>query len=266
VGWNALAEQTFGWSKEEILGRSLVTTLIPPKYRELHERGLKKYLETGEGPVLGKKLELSALDKDGREFPIELSISEAVRSEHEARILSFIRDISQEKLLQRMTTVQSAVAQAIGEAGTLQAAALGVLKTIAEQLDWSVGMLWLIDNQGKVLRLEQSWHAAEIDAVRLEEMARAAEFKKGEGVPGQVWARGEPVWFEDLLSGEDTSRIVAALRVKLRTVAALPILHAGEVRGVVELFASKVRREDRLVLNSLYELGRQLGRAPVAQE
>src|SRR5215813_11878612 len=266
VGWNALAEQTFGWSKEEILGRSLVTTVIPPKYRELHERGLNKYMETGEGPVLGKKLELSALHKDGREFPIELSITEAVRSENKAQILSFIRDISQEKLLQQMAAAQTAVTQAIEEAGNLQAAASRVLETIATHLGWSVGALWLIDSRGKVLRFERLWHAEEIDSVRFEEMALTAEFKKGEGVPGRVWARGEPVWFEDFLSHEDTPRVVAALRAGLRTVAALPILQAGEVRGVVELFASEARKEDRLVLNSLYELGRLIGRASLSPE
>jgi len=259
VGWNALAEQTFGWSKEEVLGRSLVTTVIPPKYRELHERGLRKYLETGEGPVLGKKLELSALHKDGREFPIELSITEAVRSEGKARILSFIRDISQEKLLQQMAAVQSAVIQAIEEAGTLQAAASRVLETIASQLGWSVGALWLIDSQGKVLRFERMWRADEIDSARFQEMALAAEFKKGEGVPGRVWVRGEPLWFEDFLAYEDSPRVVAALRAGMRTAVALPILQAGEVRGVVELFASEARREDRLVLNNLYELGRLIG-------
>jgi PAS domain S-box-containing protein len=266
VSWNALAEQTFGWSREEIVGRSLVTTLIPPKYRELHERGLSKYLETGEGPVLGQKLELSALHKDGRELPVELSITEAVRSEQSARILAFLRDTSREKLSQRMEAVQSAVVQAIEEAGSLQAAASRVLETIARQLDWSVGMLWLVDGKSGVLRLERSWHTEETDAGRLEKATRAAEFKKGEGVPGRAWAGGEPVWFEDLLAGEDTPRVVAALRSGLRTVAALPILHAGEVRGVVELFAVTARPQDDLLLDNLYDLGRQIGRAPLTEE
>jgi PAS domain S-box-containing protein len=261
VGWNTLAERAFGWSSEEIVGRSLVTTLIPPKYRELHERGLSRYLETGEGPVLGQKLELSALHKDGRELPVELAITEAVRSEHNARILAFLRDISQEKLRQRMSAVQARVEQAIEEAGALQAAAARVLETIARQLDWSVGMLWLVDGEGRVLRLERTWHAEEVDSGQLEKVARTAELQKDEGVPGRAWARGEPVWFEDLLSGEDTPRAVAALRAGLRTVAALPILQAGEVRGVVELYASTARKEDHLLLDGLYELGRHIGRA-----
>jgi PAS domain S-box-containing protein len=266
VGWNAMAEQTFGWSREEIVGRSLVTTLIPPKYRELHERGLRKYLETGEGPVLGQKLELSALHKDGREFPIELSITEAIRSGNEARILSFIRDISQEKLLRQMAALQSSIGQAIDEAGTLQAAASRVLEMIGEQLGWSAAALWLIDGRGKVLRSAKFWSAEQVDSVRFEEIVLAAEFKKGEGVPGQVWAGGEPVWYEDFVSGEDTPRVVVALRASLRTVAALPILQSGEVCGVVELFASDFRRPDPLLLNSLYELGRHMGHAPLSQE
>src|SRR6266700_532837 len=73
VGWNSLAERDFGWTRDEIVGRSLVTTLIPPQYREAHERGLRHYLDTGEGPVFGTKLQLAALHRDGRELPVELS-------------------------------------------------------------------------------------------------------------------------------------------------------------------------------------------------
>src|SRR5262245_46790529 len=57
VGWNAVAEQTFGWTREEMVGRTLSSTLIPPRYREAHERGFRHFLETGEGPVLGKVIE-----------------------------------------------------------------------------------------------------------------------------------------------------------------------------------------------------------------
>jgi PAS domain S-box-containing protein len=265
VGWNALAQQTFGWSGEEVIGRSLLTTLIPPQYRELHERGLRKYLETGEGPVLGKKLELSALHKDGREFPIELSITEAVRSGGDARILSFVRDISQEKLAKQMAAVQSSVARAIEEAGTLQAAASRVLESIGGQMGWSAGVLWLIDSGGQALQFQRFWHAEGIDSDRFEEAVRAAGFKRGEGVPGKAWASGEPVWFEDLMSGEDSPRVIAALRASLRTAVALPIQQAGVVFGVVELFASATRREDPFVLNSLYDLGRKIASAPPGQ-
>ena len=73
--WNPKAEATFGWSREEALGQPLHQLIIPPKFREMHVRGLKHFLATGEGPVLNKILEVSALHRDGRELPIELMIS-----------------------------------------------------------------------------------------------------------------------------------------------------------------------------------------------
>src|SRR5919198_2584176 len=75
VEWNPQAEATFGWSRAEALGRQLVETVIPPQHRDAHLRGLERFLETGEGPVLNRRIELSAMHRDGHEFPIELAVS-----------------------------------------------------------------------------------------------------------------------------------------------------------------------------------------------
>jgi PAS domain S-box-containing protein len=72
TGWNPQAESTFGWTSEEILGKALADTIIPEQYRNAHRNGLTHYLATGEGPVLGKVLDLSALHKSGHEFPVEI--------------------------------------------------------------------------------------------------------------------------------------------------------------------------------------------------
>jgi PAS domain S-box-containing protein len=74
VDWNPLAEKTLGWSREEVLGRSLADTIIPERYREPHRRGLARFLESGEGPALNRRFEMTALHRDGHEFPIELVI------------------------------------------------------------------------------------------------------------------------------------------------------------------------------------------------
>ncbi|MEA3209028.1 MAG: hypothetical protein QOE70_2085 [Chthoniobacter sp.] len=75
--WNPQAEKTFGFSKDEAMGRSLAETIIPERYREAHRLGLKRFLETGEGTVFNKRLEISAVNRSGREFPVELTISPA---------------------------------------------------------------------------------------------------------------------------------------------------------------------------------------------
>jgi two-component system sensor histidine kinase UhpB len=94
--WNAQAEKMFGWKENEIIGKELVDTIIPHQYREAHKRGFRHYLETGEGPVLNKVIEISALDHTGREFPIELTIVPVKKSNNDF-FCAFLRDITQRK-------------------------------------------------------------------------------------------------------------------------------------------------------------------------
>jgi len=75
VEFNPAAEQLFGYRCSDVLGRTLDEMLIPPAQRERHRRGLAHYLATGEGAVLGRRLELSALRADQTEFPVERAIT-----------------------------------------------------------------------------------------------------------------------------------------------------------------------------------------------
>jgi len=94
--WNHEAEVTFGWSREEILGRPVAETLIPLRLREGHWRGLRHFLATGEGPVLGKRIELPALHRDGHEFPVEITIA-AVPVAGTHLFNAFVHDITERK-------------------------------------------------------------------------------------------------------------------------------------------------------------------------
>src|SRR2546422_3016629 len=96
VFWNPQAEKTFGWSPAEAVGKKLTDTIIPPHFREPHDRGLRRYFETGFGPVLNKRLEVTAVDRDGREFPVELAIAPVV-VEDEVYFSAFVRDITERK-------------------------------------------------------------------------------------------------------------------------------------------------------------------------
>jgi diguanylate cyclase (GGDEF)-like protein/PAS domain S-box-containing protein len=92
--WNPIAETIFGWSKSEVVGRSVADTIMPKRYRQAHNAGLRHFIATGDGPVLNQRLELAALHRDGHEFPIELSISATVSGS--SHIFSaFIRDITE---------------------------------------------------------------------------------------------------------------------------------------------------------------------------
>ena len=94
--WNLQAESMFGWPRAEALGRFLHETIIPSKYREAHLQGIKHLKATGEGPVLNQTLELSALRRNGDEFPVEIVIW-PLQVGKETMFHAFIRDITVRK-------------------------------------------------------------------------------------------------------------------------------------------------------------------------
>jgi diguanylate cyclase (GGDEF)-like protein/PAS domain S-box-containing protein len=108
TNWNRQAEVTFGWPATEILGRRLDEVLIPPDLREAHRRGLARFLAKGEGPVLGQRVELSALHRAGHQIPVELVVW-ALPGDDEWTFNAFLRDISQRKAMEeelaRLATV-----------------------------------------------------------------------------------------------------------------------------------------------------------------
>lgn len=96
IDWNVRAETIFGWSHNEVLGRDMAQLIIPLTFRENHHKGLSHFLSTGEGPVLNRMLEMSALRRDGSEFPIELSIS-PIKNNGVVTFCGFITDITLRK-------------------------------------------------------------------------------------------------------------------------------------------------------------------------
>jgi PAS domain S-box-containing protein len=98
VDVNAATEQTFGWSRDDLIGRSVADVLVPPRLREAHQRGLARHLETGAGPIANRRVELAGLRRDGGEFPIEIAITPIASGHGEPPLfIAYLRDISQRK-------------------------------------------------------------------------------------------------------------------------------------------------------------------------
>ena len=100
TAWNRSAEEIFGWPARKAIGRRLSELIIPERYRAAHERGLKRFLETGKGPLLDKHVELLARHRDGHEFPVELSVT-AVKVRGGFMFHAFLHDITDRKRLER---------------------------------------------------------------------------------------------------------------------------------------------------------------------
>ena len=166
ITWNRQAELSFGWTAEEIIGRKLSETIIPPEHRRAHDEGLQRFLSTGRGPVLNQRIEISAVRKDERQVPVELTIW-AVLLPSGWTFSAFVRDIAervrmQEELL-KLSTIdeltglknrrafletaipQLKVARRIGHRLTLLFIDLDRMKEINDQLGHLQGDRALID-------------------------------------------------------------------------------------------------------------------------
>jgi PAS domain S-box-containing protein len=95
--WNHQAEATFGWRHQEVVGRGLADTIIPPQYREAHRVGLARFLATGEAHIVNQHIEITAIDRHGREFPVELAVRAVDEGTDTVRFQAFVRDISERR-------------------------------------------------------------------------------------------------------------------------------------------------------------------------
>ena len=96
--YNAAAQTMFGYTENEIVGRS-VTILMPEEFKSSHSEGVKRAAAAGRPAINGKTLETRAIDKKGREFPIELSFS-TWQSDSEFFLTGIVRDISKRKQIE----------------------------------------------------------------------------------------------------------------------------------------------------------------------
>ena len=96
TGWNAQAEQCFGWAPDQAIGQYVHDLIIPLRYRHAHGQGMERYLGSGQSQVLNSRMEVDAMHHDGHEFPIELAIT-SISAPEGISFVAFVRDITQRR-------------------------------------------------------------------------------------------------------------------------------------------------------------------------
>jgi PAS domain S-box-containing protein len=97
IDFNPAAEAIFGWTREEVLGHLMSDFIVPERHRSAHQNGLARFVETREQRIMNKRIEITALRRDGSEFPVELTIT-AIRQNDQDIFTAYLRDIT-ERLL-----------------------------------------------------------------------------------------------------------------------------------------------------------------------
>ncbi len=240
VEFNPAAERTFGYSRDQVIGQELSQFIIPPSLRDQHRTGIVHYLGTGDGPVLGRRLELPALRADGTEFPAELAITR-ISTDGPPLFTAYLRDITEQKRAEQHRNVRVAVTSALSAAETVNEGVSGVLRAVCDNLGWEVGFFWTVNDGEGTLVCRRSWHRPDVPVQEFETASCSRTFKPGEGLPGRVWASGKPAWVLDIAHDGNFPRLAPATKCGLHSAFACPVLVGDRMLGVIEFYTSRLR-------------------------
>ena len=256
--WNPQAERVFGWTRHEALGRSLAETIVPARDRAAHRRGLQHFLATGTGPILNQRIEVTALHRSGREFPVELTIS-AAQLRSTVLFSGFVRDLTERKRAERRQAVQFAVARVLAETTTLSEGIVLLLEAIGVSTGWDLAELWHVDAEGQVLRWGGAWYAPGLEADEFEAISQEMTLAPGSDVPGRAWATEEPVWMTDALAGMHPTRASAAGPLGLRAALGFPVRGTTGVIALLTFFSRSPRPRDDDLDSVMDDISNRIG-------
>ena len=250
VEFNPAAERAFGHRRERVIGKPLADIIIPPSLRERHRHGLAHYLATGEGPVLGKRIELPALRADGTEFPVEVAITR-IPTDGPPLFTAYLRDVSDHKRIEQHRNVRIAVTHALSMAAGPKDGAASLLRAVCQNLGWDVGFYWTVDESNSALYFVEGWHRSDVTVAEFEAASRNRTFAKGEGLPGSVWSTGKPRWLLDVAKETQFLRAASAAKYDLQSAFACPVSVDDRTLGVIEFFTNRIQDADADLLEMM---------------
>ncbi|QDV67992.1 Autoinducer 2 sensor kinase/phosphatase LuxQ [Rosistilla carotiformis] len=238
VDFNPAAERTFGYAASEVVGRVLSEVVIPEAFREAHENGLARFLQTGQSSLMGQRVELTAQRADGSLFPIELAMSVSLGRDGLPFFTGYLRDITDRKhaeaiLHERAELAALHASLAVSLAG--EAPLCEILNTccqrIVEGLDAAFARVWLLNEQEQVLYLTASAGMyTHLDGSH-------ARIPMGQWKIGRIAATQEPLLSNDVANESNISDPQWASREGMVAFAGLPLVVEHRVVGVMALFA-----------------------------
>src|SRR5262245_54108717 len=215
LDFNPAAESMFGFTRAEAVGREMAELIIPLRLRARHRAGLQRAVETGRDTIVGQRIEINAVRKNGEEFPVELAITRICTNDSPPLFTGHIRDISGRKRAESRRAAQLAVARVLAEAASLAEATPRILQAVCEWLHWDVGVIWQLDADAGVLRCVDLWCAPALQPDEFTDATRQMTFSRGVGLPGRIWSSGEPSWIPDVVPDANFPRAPLASRAEL---------------------------------------------------
>ena len=258
IDFNPAAVQTFGYSREEAIGHEMAELIVPEHLRERHRTGMARAVSTGEDRIVGRRIEITALRKNGEEFPVELAITR-ISTHGPPMFTGHIRDITRRKTGEQRQNAQYAVGRILAEAKALDEAGSRIIEAVCENLGWDMGALWQVETSANQLLCVGIWHSDRSRHQKFEMLTRQSRFAPGVGLPGRIWKTAEACWIEDVTRDTNFPRASLAILEGLHGAFGFPIRLEKKVLGVIEFFSQEIRKPNLELLAMFDSIGSQVG-------
>ncbi len=213
-------------------------------------------LVTADGQAVGS---LCVMDRIPRVLSPEQKQALRALSQLVVRQLELRRDLDVRRRSEQRLAAQYATTRVLAESATLAEATPRVLQVICESLDWEHGAIWSVDGQANTLRCVETWQSPRVRFPEFEKVSRKTRFSRGVGLPGRVWASGQPTWIEDVARDANFPRAPIAAKEGLRGAFGFPIVSGSRILGVLEFFSREIRQPDEELLRMMATIGSQIG-------
>ncbi len=246
VEFNPAAETLFGYPRSAALGRDLADLVIPSALRERHRRGIARYLASGEGPILNKRLEMPGRRADGSELWVELAIT-PIDGGRQRLFTGFLRDISERRASEtalrehaRLASLRADAGAAFASGKDLRSVLQQCVEAIVHHLGAAFARVWTLDETGEMLLLQASAGLyTHLDGPH-------SRVKVGEFKIGRIAQQRQPHLTNAVAEDPWVSDPAWAKLEGMTAFAGYPMLAEGRLLGVLALF-SRERLSERVL-------------------
>jgi PAS domain S-box-containing protein len=253
VFWNRGAEQLYGYSAHDAIGR-MSHELLSREFPDTREAFDASLADKGEWAG-----ELTHKTKDGRPIVVESRCK--LISDHTGAgvVLECTRDITSRKRTAQRLTIEQAVTRILAESQTLAEAGSDLLQAIGEGMDWDLAIFWMVDRKQQALSCLETWHRPAKSFPRFITKCRQIGLARGSDLPGRVWVDKVPLWASDIATASDSIRKQSAVDDGLHGAFAFPVMLRDEVLAVAEFASDTIRPEDPDLLRIVQAIGSEMG-------
>jgi len=160
---------------------------------------------------------------------------------------------------ERRRAAGHAVGEVLADSASLLDAAPSLLRVICENLGWSVGALWMVDDDREHIRCVSHWNEPRPELNEFIEVTYELRFTPGVGLPGRIWEKGRAVWIENVVRDPNFPRLASARGAGVHGAFGFPIRIGTRVVGVIEFFNRSIATPDRDLLATMSTVGNQIG-------